>query len=133
MPIKKHTHTHNKKKVKIDTQKYAVPPLIPIKTNQQKDLTFRSTFIRGPPYNANKNTRKKKINEKIKTKKKSKLEPQKYVYLRNTFIRGPHYNAYKNQKTNYMTSRNTFIRDPPYNAYKNTRKNKLNEKNKDKN
>ena len=39
-------------------------------------------FIRGPHYNAYKNTRKNKLNEIIKddNTKKGKMEPQKYVY-----------------------------------------------------
>ena len=35
---------------------------MPIKT-KKKFLAFRNTFIRGPPYNAYKNTRKNKLNE----------------------------------------------------------------------
>ena len=76
MPIK-----NAEKNVKIDTQKYAAPPIIPIKTKNKKN-TFRNTFIRGPPYNAYKNTRKNNLNDKHKAKKKpnGKIEPHKYVY-----------------------------------------------------
>ena len=45
-------------------------------------MALRNTFIRGPPYNAYKNTEKYKLNEinKDNIKKKGKIEPQKYVY-----------------------------------------------------
>ena len=39
-----------------------VPPIMP----KKKFMTFRNTFIRSPPYNAYKNTRKNKLNEKNK-------------------------------------------------------------------
>ena len=58
-----------KNKVKIDTQTYAVPPIMPVKTKKKNDLTFRNTVIRGLPYNSYKNTRKK-IKRKKKTNKK---------------------------------------------------------------
>ena len=37
-------------------------------------MTFRNTFIRGPPYNAYKNNRKNKLNEKNKDKNKTKAK-----------------------------------------------------------
>ena len=68
-PEKKINEKKKKKKGKLEPQKY---------------VYLRNTFIRGPPYNAYKNTRKNKLNEINKDnnkKKKGKIEPQKYVYL----------------------------------------------------
>ena len=56
-----------------------VPPIMTIKTpniyidlkkKQKSKNTFRKMFIRGPPYNAYKNTRKKKVN----------IDLKKYIY-----------------------------------------------------